>query len=90
MNFKIFLLIFALSIFLSKILPIFTDISDISINPSTGISVITDIFFLAFRLYLVLESVKDIYIYIYSGGSRNSERGGGGGGKFANKLNFFF
>ena len=32
MNFKIFLLIFALPIFLSKYPPIFTDISDISVQ----------------------------------------------------------
>ena len=32
MNFKVFLLIFALSIFLSKYPPIFSDISDISIK----------------------------------------------------------
>ena len=32
MNFKVFLLIFALPIFLSKYPPIFTDISDISVK----------------------------------------------------------
>ena len=32
MNFKVFLLIFALPIFLSKYLPIFSDISDISVK----------------------------------------------------------
>ena len=47
MNFKVFLLIFVLPIFLSKYPSIFTDISDISVNPSTDISVITDILFLA-------------------------------------------
>ena len=55
MNFKVFLLIFALSIFLLKYPPIclskypliFTDIFDIFLkNPSTDISVITDILFL--------------------------------------------